>query len=86
MPVSIITGIDATDKDDIAISIDANDIRITTSDMTEVVKLYNINGRLIKQSSIKSNNFTFQNDLESGTYLLLIENDKVSIKTIQILK
>ncbi|MCB0701409.1 MAG: T9SS type A sorting domain-containing protein [Ignavibacteriae bacterium] len=86
LPVSIITGIDATDKDDIAISIDANDIRITTSDMTEVVKLYNINGRLIKQSSIKSNNFTFQNDLESGTYLLLIENDKVSIKTIQILK
>lgn len=86
LPVSIITGIDATDKDDIAISIDANDIRITTSEMTEVVKLYNINGRLIKQSSMKSNNFTFQNDLESGTYLLLIENDKVSIKTIQILK
>lgn len=86
LPISITTGVESKDTEDFNVEIDANDIRITTSEIAEVVKLYNINGRLIKQSSIKSNNYTFENDLQSGTYLLLIENDKVSIKTIQILK
>ena len=86
LPVSIISGVESKDTEDFNVEIDANDIRITTSEIAEVVKLYNINGRLLKQSSIKSNNYTFENDLQSGTYLLLIENDKVSIKTIQILK
>ncbi len=86
MPVGITTGVDDADIDNIGVSISNSEIQITLPQLANEVKLYNINGRLVKQSNMKSNLYTFQNDLESGTYLLLIENDKVSIKTIQILK
>ncbi|MFA7327637.1 MAG: T9SS type A sorting domain-containing protein [Candidatus Kapaibacterium sp.] len=86
IPASITTGVDAADIDDIDVSIDNSDIHITIPQLANEVMLYNINGRLVKQSNKKSKTYNFQNDLESGTYLLLIENDKVCIKTIQILK
>lgn len=86
MPVSITTGVESVNMDNINVSIDDGDINITLSQFANEVKLYNINGRLVKQSNIKSNTYSFQNDLQSGTYVLLIENDKVSIKTIQMIK
>ena len=86
IPASITTGVDATDIDNIAVTIDISEIQINIPQLANEVKLYNINGRLVKQSNKKSKTYNFQNDLESGTYLLLIENDKVCIKTIQILK
>lgn len=85
-PISIVTNVENEIKDNVVINIDVNRLQIITSEVSESVKIYDINGRLLIQSNEKSNNYFFENNFKSGNYLLLIENDKVSIKTISIIK
>lgn len=80
-------GTDVAIDNSSAITVDynANELNIQLNNIANEVKLYDLNGRIRKQSNDKSSKYTFNNDLESGTYLLMVRNSKVSIKTIQIL-
>jgi hypothetical protein len=80
----------ATDVEDgastgVAVSYDEDKLNVSLGSVANEVTLYDLNGRVRKHSGDKSLHYSFENDLDTGTYLLMIRGSKVSIKTIQII-
>ncbi|TNE33745.1 T9SS type A sorting domain-containing protein [bacterium] len=84
--IGITTWVEDDNSDIMQINYNADELKLQLNSVANEVILYDLNGRIRKQSTEKSTKYAFVNDLESGTYLIMIKTSKVSIKTIQILK
>lgn len=79
------TNIENTESANINVSYNSEKLNIALNTLSNEITIYDLNGKVRKHSDSKSTHYTFDNNLETGTYLIIVKSSKVSIRTIQIL-
>lgn len=79
------TDVSETDEN-FEILINNSELTISSEELIKSVVIVDLNGRILNRIEAQSRNIDIPNEYKTGTYVLLIETSKVSIKTINIVK